>query len=364
MKLQHLFMPARFGSVELANRFVMAPLTRCRAPGHIPSDLMAQYYAQRAGAGLIIAEATMVIEGNSAFVAEPGIYSQEQVAAWRRVTAAVHRAGGRIFLQLWHGGRACHPLANGGRQPVSSSAIAIVGSKFHTPSGPQPYATPRPLEDGEIPQVVAGFAQAAHNARSADFDGVEIHAANGYLIDQFLRDSANHRIGPYGGCLANRSRLLMEIAHAVCDAWEPGRVGVRISPINSYNDMRDSDPIGLATHVAQQLSPLGLAYLHVMRSDFFGVQTGDVISPVRSAFKGPLIANMGYTPEEADMSIAKREVDAVAFGKPFIANPDFPTRVLLGAPFNEARPESFYSGAADGYTDYPVLGQAGTVSPS
>lgn len=353
--MKHLFAPLKFGSIDAPNRLFMAPLTRCRAPGHTPNAMMAKYYGQRAGAGLIIAEATMVMRGNSAFAAEPAVYSQEQVSAWKSVTDEVHRHGGRIFLQLWHGGRACHPLLNGGEVPVSASAIGIVSAKFHSPAGPVAYAIPRALEDSEIPGIIQGFAAAAGNARVAGFDGVEVHGANGYLLDQFLRDSSNKRTGPYGGAVENRARLLLEVVDAVSREWEPGRVGVRISPLNSYNDMLDSDPIGTFTQVARALNSYGIAYLHVMRSDSAGVQTGDVIGPIRRAFCGTLVANMGYTPEEAESCIARGEIDAVAFGKAFIANPDYPRRVRAGGPFNDPRPELFYAGGEEGYCDYPAL---------
>ncbi|MBV5276535.1 alkene reductase, partial [bacterium] len=237
-----LFSPLKFGALMAPNRIFMAPLTRCRADaGHVPTALMAAYYAQRASAGLIVAEATMAVEGNSAFCMEPGIYSAAQIAGWKLVTAAVHAAGGRIFLQLWHGGRACHPLFNGGVQPVAPSPMAITGEE----EGKQPYVMPRELRDDELPGIVAGFAKSAGNAKAAGFDGVEVHGANGYLLDEFLRDGANRRAGPYGGSIENRARLMFEVLEAVCSVWGSDRVGLRISPLNSYNSMIDSDPIGL-----------------------------------------------------------------------------------------------------------------------
>lgn len=356
--MNHLFSPLALGPLTLPNRILMAPLTRCRAGvEHLPNDLMAEYYAQRASAGLIIAEATMVMEGNSSFWMEPGIYSDAQVAGWRKTTDAVHAKGGLIFLQLWHGGRACHPLLNDGAQPVAPSAIPITGDEVHTPQGKQPYVTPRELRDDEIPGIIAGFRKAAENAKAAGFDGVEIHGANGYLLDEFLRDGANKRTGPYGGPIENRARLLIEVTAAVCEVFGRDRVGVRISPLNSYNSMADSDPAGLTAYVAAQMNALGIAYLHVMRADLFQQQQGDVLTPARANFKGVLITNMGYTAQEADAAIAAGQVDAVAFGVPFISNPDLPARFQAGAPLNAANPATFYVPGPAGYTDYPPLAQ-------
>jgi N-ethylmaleimide reductase len=351
-----LFDPLQIGALTLPNRILMAPLTRCRAEaGHVPGDLMATYYSQRASAGLIISEATMVMEGNSAFWMEPGIYSDAQVAGWKRTTDAVHAAGGRIFLQLWHGGRACHPLLNGGAQPVAPSAIAIVGDEVHTPEGKKPCVTPRELRDDEIPGIIAGFKKAAQNAKAAGFDGVEIHGANGYLLDEFLRDGANKRTGPYGGSVENRARLMLEVVAAVSDVWGGGRVGLRISPVNSYNSMIDSDPAGLTTWLAKRLNDFHLAYLHVMRSDFFQQQQGDVMTPAREHFKGVIVGNMGYTADEADRAIKDGKVDAVAFGSSFLANPDLPARIAARAPLNAPNPATFYTPGPQGYTDYPAL---------
>lgn len=340
----------------MPNRILMAPLTRCRAEaGHVPGPLMAEYYAQRASAGLIIAEATMAIEGNSAFYAEPGIYSEGQIAGWRGVTDAVHAKGGRIFLQIWHGGRACHPLFNNGAQPVAPSAIAITNEEVHTPEGKKPYVVPRELRDDELPGIVAGFEKAAANANAAGFDGVEIHSANGYLLDEFLRDGANKRTGRYGGAVENRARLLLEVIESVSGVVGSERVGVRLSPLNSFNSMSDSDPIGLATWLAKRLDECGLAYLHLMRADFLGQQHGDVVTPVRGNFRGRLLLNMGFTPEEATAAISKNQADAVAFGTPFLANPDLPARIQAGAPLNAPDAATFYSPGPKGYTDYPFL---------
>ncbi|MBN9695306.1 MAG: alkene reductase [Zoogloea sp.] len=351
-----LFKPLQAGALTLPNRILMAPLTRCRAEdGHVPGELIATHYAQRASAGLIIAEATMAMAGNSAFWHEPGIYSDAQVAGWKKTTDAVHQAGGRIVLQLWHGGRACHPLLNDGAQPVAPSAIAITGDEVHTPEGKKPYVMPRPLRDDELPGIVAGFRHAAENARLAGFDGIEVHGANGYLLDEFLRDGSNTRSGPYGGPIENRARLLLEVLDACCEVWSSDRVGLRLSPLNSYNSMRDSDPVGLITWLAQRLNAYRLAYLHVMRGDFFGQQKGDVLSPAREHYEGVLIGNMGYSAQEAATAIETGLLDAVAFGVPFLANPDLPARFKVGAGLNAPNPATFYSPGAEGYTDYPFM---------
>lgn len=349
-----LFTPIQIGNLKLPNRIMMAPLTRCRAEGaHVPTPLMAEYYAQRASAGLIVAEATMVLEGNSSFWREPGIYSEEQVAGWRGVTQSVHAAGGRIFLQLWHGGRSCHPLLNDGRQPVAPSALAIQGDEVHTPEGKKPYVMPRALRDDELPGIVEGFRRAAVHAQAAGFDGVEVHGANGYLLDEFLRDGTNRREGPYGGPIANRARLLMEVTDAAIAVWGAGRVGVRISPLNSYNDMRDSDPVGLTRYVAAELSKRQVGYLHLMRGDFFGAQKGDVVTAARQAFVGNLVGNMGYTPDEAGAAIDAATLQMVAFGHHYVSNPDLVGRIQRGIPLVEPNPATFYSPGAAGYTDYP-----------
>jgi N-ethylmaleimide reductase len=351
-----LFSPLAAGALRLPNRILMAPLTRCRADAdHNPTPVMAEYYAQRAGAGMIIAEATMVMEGNSAFWREPGIYSDAQVQGWKTVTDAVHAKGGRIVLQLWHGGRACHPLLNGGAQPVAPSALPITGDEVHTPEGKKPYVTPRELRDEEIPDIVAGFQKAADNALKAGFDGVEVHGANGYLLDEFLRDGSNKRGGPYGGPLENRARLMLEVLDAVIGVWGADRVGLRISPLNSYNSMIDSDPVALTRYIARQCDARGIAYLHVMRADFFQAQQGDVLTPAREQFKGVLIGNMGYSADEAAQAVADGKIDAAAFGVPFLANPDLPARFAAKAPLNDADPATFYTPGPRGYTDYPAM---------
>lgn len=351
-----LFSPLKLGALTVPNRIFMAPLTRCRAEAdHLPGPLMADYYAQRASAGLIIAEATMAMQGNSAFGMEPGIHSPAQVVGWKLVTDAVHAAGGYIFLQIWHGGRACHPLLNDGAQPVAPSPIAITGAEIHTPEGKHAYVMPRELLDDELPAIVEGFRQAAKNAKAAGFDGVELHAANGYLLDEFLRDGSNKRSGVYGGSIKNRARLLFEVLEASCDVWGSDRVGLRLSPLNSFNDMIDSDPIGLATWLAAQLNDFDLAYLHLLRGDFLQRQSGDIMTPVRSHYKGTLIGNMGYSADEAGEAIAEGKLDAVAFGTSFLANPDLPARFKAGAALNQPDPTTFYTSGPAGYTDYPVM---------
>ncbi|OYT88855.1 MAG: alkene reductase [Burkholderiales bacterium PBB3] len=350
-----LFNPLQVGALTLPNRILLAPLTRTRADaGHMPNALMAEYYAQRASGGLLITECTMITEGTSAFIAEPGIYSAEQIEGWKKTTDAVHAKGGRIFMQIWHAGRAAHPDINGGTRTVSSSAIAIEGD-IHTPTGKVPHAVPHALTAEEIPAIVAAFAQAAKNAIAAGFDGVEVHGANGYLIDQFLRDGCNQRTDNYGGSIENRARFLFEVLTAVTAAVGADRVGLRLSPLNSYNSMIDSDPIGLITYLADKLNSFKLAYLHLMRADFFGVQKGDVETIARDKYKGVLIGNMGYTAEEAEAAITAGKLDAVAFGTSFLANPDLPERIQTKAALNAPDSSTFYTQGAKGYTDYATL---------
>ncbi|MFZ6777105.1 alkene reductase [Undibacterium sp. Ji83W] len=350
-----LFNPLQTGSVSLANRILMAPLTRARADaGHMPNALMAEYYSQRATAGLIVTECTMVAENTSAFYAEPGIYNAEQIAAWKVVTDAVHAKGGKIFMQIWHAGRAAVPAFNNGVENVGPSAIAI-DSEVHTPNGKVPNAVPRELRLDEIPALVAAYAQGAKNAIAAGFDGVEVHGANGYLIDQFLRDSANTRTDSYGGSIENRARFLFEVLTAVSAAIGSDKVGLRLSPINSYNSMKDSDPLALISYLTTRLNEFKLAYLHLMRSDFFQAQTGDVLTIARANYKGVLIGNMGYNADEAAQAISNSTLDAVAFGTSFLANPDLPARIKQGAALNAPDAATFYTPGAKGYTDYPSL---------
>jgi N-ethylmaleimide reductase len=356
MTFTHLFTPLKVGALNLPNRILMAPLTRCRADqDHVPTALMAEHYSQRASAGLIIAEATAAMEGCSSFWTEPGIYNAAQVAGWKQVTDAVHVNGGQIVLQIWHGGRSCHPLMNGGAIPVAPSAIPITNDQIHTPTGKVAHVTPRALADTEIPAIIAGFKAAAVNAKAAGFDGVEIHAANGYLLDEFLRDGSNQRSGAYGGSVENRARLLLEVLAETIDVWGSNRVGVRVSPLNSYNSMVDSDPVATYSWLANKLNDYHLAYLHVMRADFLGEQQGDMMTPIRSIYRGVIIGNMGYGAEEAESAISGDKIDAVAFGTSFLANPDLPTRFAKNAPLNPPDPAKFYSAGPEGYIDYPYL---------
>ncbi len=355
-----LFTPVQLGALALPNRIVMAALTRCRADAaHVPTDPMVEYYTQRASAGLILTEATMVIEGNSAFGGrEPGIYSAAQVAAWKKVTDSVHARGGKILCQIWHGGRACHSLLNNGAQPVAPSPLRITNDETHTPQGKKPYEVPRELRDDELPGIVAGFRRAAENAKLAGFDGVEIHGANGYLLDEFLRSDSNQRTGAYGGPIANRARLLLEVVDAAAAVWSANRIGVRISPLNSYNDMKDSDPLALTGYVAAELNRRGIAFLDLMRGDFFGLQKGDVVSVARREFKGALLCGMGYTPAEAEQTVTAGTAAGIVFGHHFISNPDLPARVRAGVALVEPDAKTFYSPGARGYTDYPAMGAA------
>ncbi|KAJ3350025.1 hypothetical protein HDU83_009966 [Entophlyctis luteolus] len=334
----------------------MAPLTRARAgPTHVPNKLMEEYYTQRASAGLIITECSMITPDTSAFYGEPGLYTPEQLAAWKKITDSVHGKGGKIFMQIWHAGRAAHPDHNNGAPTVAPSALKIEGT-VHTKNGKVENALPRELDVSEIPKIVEIFAVAAKNAVTvAGFDGVEVHAANGYLIDQFLRDGSNKRTDKYGGSLENRSRFLDEVLTAVVAQIGADKVGVRFSPLNSYNSMVDSNPVALSEQVAKVAQKHNLAYVHVMRGDFFGVQKADVVPIFRKNFKNILIANMGYTKDEANEIIAAGQADAVTFGNAFLANPDLPTRFEKNAELNKPDPATYYSGEEKGYTDYPFL---------
>ncbi|EAT12592.1 alkene reductase [Bermanella marisrubri] len=349
-----LFQPIQLGANHLANRMAMAPLTRCRAPGHQPNELMAEYYGQRASAGLIISECTMIQPNTSSFATEPGIYSKEQIEGWKLTTKAVHEKDGKIFMQIWHAGRAVHPALNVEENVVSASDIGLSG-ETHTPDGKQPYVAPKPLTREQIRDIIGDFRQAAANAIEAGFDGVEIHSANGYLIDQFLRDGSNKRDDEYGGSLENRARFFFEVIEAVSDEIGSDRVGVRLSPLNSFNDMQDSDPEAFITYLSQQLNQFELAYLHLMRADFFGQQQADVVSIARENYKGNLMVNMGYSGEEAAAVIEAGHADMVAFGVPFLANPDLPARIKAGAALNEPDQSTFYTQGAEGYTTYPTM---------
>ena len=350
-----LFSPIEVGALTLDNRMVMAPLTRTRAGyEHLPNALMAEYYAQRASAGLIITECTMITPNTSAFAAEPGVYSAEQIEAWKLTTNAVHAKGGKIFMQIWHAGRAAHPDLNGGAPTFSASAIAINGD-VHTQNGMVPHVAPQELSVEQIQVIVKEFAQAAKNAIAAGFDGVEVHAANGYLIDQFLRDGSNKRSDAYGGSFENRARFLSEILTAVSAAIGADRVGVRLSPLNSYNGMIDSDPIALIDYLSKHLNSFNLAYLHLMRADFFQAQKGEVMTVARANYKGVLIGNMGYSGDEAQQAIKDGLLDVVAFVTGFLANPDMPARLKAGAALNTPDASTFYTPGEKGYTDYPTM---------
>jgi N-ethylmaleimide reductase len=355
-----LFQPVRLGALELPNRIVMAPLTRSRAgSAGIPGAMNAAYYAQRATAGLIIAEATQISQQAQGYAFTPGVANEAQVAGWRQVTEAVHQAGGRIVLQLWHVGRISHPsLQPGGALPVAPSAIKPEGQAF-TESGFQPFVAPRALETDEIPGIVEDYRRAARNAQEAGFDGVEIHAANGYLIDQFLRDGTNQRTDRYGGSLQNRTRLLLEVTEAVTSVWGSERVGVRISPASPANDMRDSDPQALFNHAVAALAPFNLAYLHVVEGATGGARDllGFDYGALRRAFGGPYLANNGYDKQLAEAALREGRADAIAFGRPFIANPDLVERLRTSAPLATADHKTFYGGDEHGYTDYPALTQ-------
>jgi N-ethylmaleimide reductase len=352
-----LFTPFALGDLALPNRVVMAPMTRNRAgPGNVPGALAVEYYTQRASAGLIVTEATQVSPQGVGYPGTPGIHSEAQVAGWRQITDAVHRAGGRIFLQLWHVGRISHPsLHLDGALPVAPSAIAADGEAF-TATGPQPFVVPRALATAEIPDIVAQFADGARRARAAGFDGVEIHGANGYLIDQFLRDGTNRRSDRYGGSLANRARFLIEVTEAVAGVWGAGRVGVRLSPRSDFNSMHDSDPRATFGHAALALSTLGLGYLHIVEPVGASPdETAPLAPDLKEAFGGPLMLNGGYTRPLADAALARGEADLVSFGAAFLANPDLPLRLAQDAPLNSPDPATFYGGDRRGYTDYPAL---------
>ena len=362
--MSHLFEKVTFGSIVLANRIVMAPLTRMRSsqPGNIPNTLMATYYAQRASAGLIISEASQVSQQGQGYPGTPGCYSPEQAEGWKLITNAVHQAGGKIVLQLWHVGRISHTSHQpGGALPVAPSAIKPEGGTFSAQWQPVAFETPRALETSEIPGLIEDFRKAAINAKDAGFDGVEVHGANGYLLDQFLQDGSNQRTDQYGGSIENRARLLLQVIDAVSSVWGSDRVGVRLSPYGTFNDMRDSDPVALFTYVLGQLSQRKIAYAHVIEPRSSGAGGGDsVVENVpdtaelfRSAFKGALLTAGGYNADNAKEVIAAGLADGVAFGRFFISNPDLPRKIQDGIPFTKYDRSTFYGGAEKGYTDYP-----------
>lgn len=369
--MSDLLSPITFGAIHAPNRVFMAPLTRCRAgAGNVPHALNAEYYAQRAGAGLIISEATQICPEGQGYPATPGIHSQEQITGWKAVTEAVHNAGGRIFCQMWHVGRVSHyAYQPGGRAPVSSSAISM-GGEGRLPDGSKaPHPIPRALETDEVPLVVEQYRRAAENARAAGFDGVELHGANGYLPDQFLRDGVNQRTDQWGGSIENRARFHIEATKALVDVWGAGRVGVRLSPSGVFNSMRDSNPKATFGYLVTALGKLGLAYLHITEATSDDRAAGPASIPgyepiptsfFRPMFKGTLITNAGFDYQKAQQYVQSGTADAVAFGQLFIANPDLPTRFKRLAErretsFNPPDYSTFYGGGARGYTDYPAL---------
>ncbi|MGF1514520.1 MAG: alkene reductase [Elainellaceae cyanobacterium] len=360
MTTKTLFSPGQVGPYTLHNTMVMAPMTRLRAADGMPQPIMATYYAQRASAGLIISECTMVSPVSSGYMGCPGVYTAEQTEAWKPVVDAVHEAGSKMFLQLWHCGRVAHPSLLGGKKPVAPSAIAAEGT-LHTPDGKVEMEAPRALDIEEIPGIVAEFRQGAENAKAAGFDGVELHGAFGYLIDQFLQDGSNQRTDDYGGSVENRARFLLEVVDAVIDVWGAGRVGIKLSPSNTFYGMGDSDPKVTFGYVLEALSPKGLAYAHLMEPSEKDLQQ-DVIESVVSTFRpyysGTVIANGGLDHESGNQALAEGKAELVSFGRLFLANPDLPQRFKQDAPLNEPNPKTFYGDGKEGYTDYPFLEDA------
>jgi len=353
--MSNLFEPITVGAITLPNRIIMAPLTRCRAgAGRVPNTLMAEYYAQRAGAGLILSEATCVSAQGVGYPDTPGIWSDAQVEGWSKVTRAVHAAGGRMFLQLWHVGRVSHPDYLNGELPVAPSAIAPLGHvSLLRPL--REFVAPRALDAAEIPGIVEAYRKGAENAKRAGFDGVELHGANGYLLDQFLQDSTNKRTDRYGGPIENRARLLLEVTDAAISVWGADRVGVHLAPRGDAHSMGDSDPLSTFGYVAEQLGRRGIAFIFTRES----LGENRISPALKKRFGGVLIANEGFNRETAEQVIAAGEADAVAFGKDFISNPDLPRRLQLNVPLNPYHTETFYSyglkGPETGYTDYPSL---------
>jgi N-ethylmaleimide reductase len=348
--------PVQAGDLSLKNRAVMAPLTRVRAGGtHVPNELMADYYSQRAGAGLIITECTMVAGDASAFLGEGGIFSEATAAGWRHVTDAVHAAGGLIIMQIWHPGRASHSAINGS-QPISSSNKPIRDATIHTPKGKLPYEAPRALSTEEMPAIVELFQQAASRAKQAGFDGVQIHGAHGYLIDQFLRDSVNDRTDRYGGSIENRARLLLEVTDAAISVFGAGRVAVRISPLVPFNDMADSDPAALVKYVSEQMSARGISFFELRHDQHDRPAEVELARLVREHFRGAVMLNGGFDRASGEDAVQQGRADAIVYGKLFIANPDLVERFAHGdEPLNPLQVETLYGGGAAGYTDYPTL---------
>lgn len=355
-----LFDPVLLGDIRLQNRILMAPMTRNRAtmPGRTPNAAMARYYAQRASAGAILTEATSVSPTGVGYPNTPGIWSEEQTVGWRGVVDAVHAAGGRILLQLWHVGRLSDPSYHGGAAPVAPSAIAADGPvALLRPA--RPYPIPRALETDEIQLVIDEFEAGARNALAAGFDGVELHAANGYLLDQFLQDGSNTRTDRYGGSIENRARLLLEVTAAVAQVWGAGRVGVHLAPRGDAQWMGDSDPAATFGYVAAELGAKGIGFLCLRESLLGGHRYGPGI---KRAFGGSFVLNEDFTAETAEATVASGEADAIAFGKAFLANPDLPRRIALGAPLNAWKPDSFYAAGEEGYLDYPAMEEAHPTS--
>jgi N-ethylmaleimide reductase len=352
-----LFSPIQIGAIQLKNRMVMAPMTRSRAnDDRSPNPLMAEYYSQRASAGLIIAEATQISEQAAGALNTPGIHTDRHIEGWRLVTDAVHAQGSKIFLQLWHTGRASHPsFQPNGATPVSTSAVTPA-DEIHTSTGKQPFVQPRALELDEIPAIIHTYAEATKRAQAAGFDGVEIHAANGYLIDQFLRDGVNQRTDAYGGSIANRLRFMLEVTEAVVNAWSADRVGIRLSPKNPYLDMHDSDPNPLFTAAASALNQFNLAYLHIAEGvpgQFLAGNDEPATPMMRDVYQGLVMVNGGYDFETGTAAIASGAADAIAYGMTFLANPDLLERYQSNAPLNQPNPATIYAQGATGYTDYP-----------
>lgn len=362
-KLAHLLSPLDLHGLSLPNRVVMAPLTRARAGvTRVPNDLMQEYYIQRASAGLIISEAVTISEQGFGWVDSPGIYNEAQVEGWKKITTALHEKGTPIFMQLWHCGRASHSSFHAGKPPVSASAIKLNGDTIHSPAGKQPYETPRALETHEVAAVVQDYLRAAERAKAAGFDGIEIHAANGYLIDQFLQSKTNHRTDVYGGSLENRFRFLKEIVEAILTVWPADRVGVRLSPNGVFNDMGSPDFRETFTDAGKRLNAFGLAYLHVVDGLAFGFH--ELGAPMqlpefRAVFSGTLMGNCGYTAEAAESAIASGNADLIAFGRPFLSNPDLVERFANDWELNPpAEMQVWSSPGAEGYTDFPFHTQS------
>ena len=354
-----LFDPIKLGAIDAPNRIIMAPLTRGRAgPGFVPNELAREYYRQRASAGLIISEATGISQEGLGWPSAPGLWTDAQVEGWKPVTDAVHTAGGRIVAQLWHMGRLVHSVFNDGKQPVSASATVGEG-RAHTPVGRMDLEEARPLRIDEMPRVIGDYVKAAENAKKAGFDGVQLHGANGYLIDQFLRNGSNLRDDDYGGSVENRIRLLREVTEALIGVWGAGRVSVRLSPNGESQGVDDSNPEPLFTAAAAALDALGIAFLELREpgpDGTFGKTDVPKQSPaIRAAFKGPLILNSDYDVAKAEAALASGLADAIAFGRPFIANPDLVERIRNGAEWAADNPQTWYSPGPEGYTDYPAL---------